>query len=70
MQININGQDHIAAGAAALALVAAMMQDLDPTKRADLVRLAESMIGSAPNPPQPPNGHLRALIVSLIQDAR
>jgi hypothetical protein len=66
MQININGQDHVAAGAAALALVAAMMQKLDPTDRDALIKAAEANIGAAPFQ-QPTNGQLRALIIDLIR---
>jgi hypothetical protein len=67
MLIKIDGSDPVAAGAAALALVTAMMEKLDPAQRSGLIKLAETFIGQAPTPPQPTNGHLRAQIINLIQ---
>jgi hypothetical protein len=70
MLIKIDGMDTNAAGAAALALVAAMMEGLDPVTRSELIRLAETHVAPAPNPAQPTNGHLRAQIINLIQATR
>ena len=67
MLIKLDGVDTAAAGAAALALVAAMMEKFDHDKRTEFIKLAESYVEQAPSPPQPTNGHLRARIISLIR---
>jgi len=70
MEIKFDGNDQPAAGMAALALIAAMLKDqFDDKKRAELVRIAETMLADAPLQ-QPTNGNLRARVIALIQQIR
>jgi hypothetical protein len=62
MLIKIDGTDTVAAGAAALALVAALIAKFHPDERDALIKLAEANVGLAPDPHQPTNGQLRARI--------
>jgi hypothetical protein len=70
MLIKIDGMDTVAAGAAALPLIAAMIEKLDPNDRDALIKLAEAKVGPAPDPHQPTNGQLRTQIINLIRATR
>jgi hypothetical protein len=69
MKIQFDGSDQHAAGIAALALMAAMLQQVDEEKRGELAKIAETMLADAPSQ-QPTNGNLRARVIALIRETR
>jgi hypothetical protein len=67
--LNIDAFDFNAAGLAAMALVAAMIERLDPAERAALAAAAEASIGPS-DPGMPTDGKIRDRTIELIRKVR